>query len=63
MRRFSENPRSDSASQIQAARRLWDEGLTYTQIAQKLHVSKGTISGIATRNNFPPRRVKDAPAN
>jgi transposase len=42
---------------ITKSRLLWKSGLSFTEIAKKLDVSKGVISGIAYRNGFPQRRL------
>lgn len=41
-------------------RKLWDEGLTYREIAARLSLTKGQVAGIALRNDFPMRRRKEA---
>jgi hypothetical protein len=40
---------------IEAARSLWREGLTASEIGSRLGVTKGVIIGIAHRNRFPAR--------
>lgn len=40
---------------ISVARRLWDDGLTASQIAVGMGVTRNSIIGIAYRNDFPAR--------
>lgn len=55
--------RSENESLIRLARVEWDRGSSATQIAQRLtnalgrNITKGVVSGITHRNEFP-RRVK-----
>ena len=40
---------------IEAARSLWAQGLTSSEIGRRLKVTKNVVIGIARRNNFPDR--------
>lgn len=42
---------------IALARKLWDEGLSAAAIAQHMGLTKGVISGISDRNDFPARPI------
>lgn len=48
--------RVHSDETIATARRYWDAGLAVTEIGYKMGVSKGVITGISYRNNFPARK-------
>ena len=50
-------PSSHTQGFIREALKLWKRGLSYTEVGQALGVTKGTIAGIAHRNDFPHRNA------